>query len=138
MINANVKWAGKKQLIATGEKSGHSIVVDMAKETGGDDTGMRPTELLLLSIASCTAIDMLNILGKMKIVLTRCEVKISGYQKEDYPKYFNRMKLQYFLSGDGLTRKKAERAVDLSMEKYCAVSQTVKDRTDFEIEIEIV
>jgi putative redox protein len=138
MINANVKWAGKKQLVATGEKSGHSIVVDMAKETGGDDTGMRPTELLLLSIATCTAIDMLNILGKMKIELTRCEVKISGSQQEDYPKYFNKMKLTYILSGESLTRKKAEKAIGLSMDKYCAVSQTVKGRTEFEIEIDIV
>ena len=138
MINANVKWAGKRQLVATGEKSGHSIVVDMAKDKGGDDTGMRPIELLLLSVATCTAIDMLNILGKMKIELSRCEVKIEGTQQEDLPKYFNKMKLKYILSGEGLNQKKAEKAVSLSMDKYCAVSQTLKGRTEFETEIEIV
>ena len=138
MINANVKWAGKRQLVATGEKSGHSIVVDMAKDKGGDDTGMRPIELLLLSVATCTAIDMLNILGKMKIQLSRCEVKIEGTQQEDLPKYFNKMKLKYILSGEGLNQKKAEKAVSLSMDKYCAVSQTLKGRTEFETEIEIV
>jgi len=138
MIEANVKWTGDRQLVATGEKSGHSIVIDMAKDKGGNDTGMRPTELLLLSVASCTAIDMLNILSKMKIELTRCEVKIAAYQREHYPKYFNKMKLQYVLSGEGLTEKKARKAVGLSMDKYCAVSQTLKDRTEFEIEIEIV
>jgi putative redox protein len=138
MINANVKWAGKRQLVATGEKSGHSIVVDMAKDKSGDDTGMRPTELLLLSVATCTAIDMLNILGKMKIQLSRCEVKIEGSQQDDLPKYFNKMKLKYILSGEGLNQKKAEKAVSLSMDKYCAVSQTLKGRTEFETEIEIV
>ncbi|MBD3217542.1 MAG: hypothetical protein GF310_04640 [candidate division Zixibacteria bacterium] len=138
MINANVKWAGKRQLVATGEKSGHSIVIDMAKDKSGDDTGMRPTELLLLSVATCTAIDMLNILGKMKIQLSRCEVKIEGAQQEDLPKYFNKMKLKYILSGEGLNQKKAEKAVSLSMDKYCAVSQTLKGRTEFETEIEIV
>ncbi len=138
MINANVKWAGERQLVATGEKSGHSIVVDMAKDKGGDDTGMRPIELLLLSVATCTAIDMLNILGKMKIQLSRCEVKIEGTQQEDLPKYFNKMKLKYILSGEGLNQKKAEKAVLLSMDKYCAVSQTLKGRTEFETEIEIV
>ena len=138
MISANVKWTGKRQLTATGENSGHAIVLDLAKDKGGDDSGMRPTELLLLSIASCTAIDMLNILTKMKINLTRCEVKIDGNQVDDYPKYFNKMKIKYLLSGKGLTQKKAERAVSLSMDKYCSVSQTVKGRTEFETEIEIL
>ena len=138
MISGNIKWTGNRQLTATGENSGHSIVVDLAKDKGGDDSGMRPTELLLLSIASCTAIDIVSILTKMKINLTRCEIKIDGSQKDDYPKYFEKMKLRYLLSGEGLTMKKAQKAVDLSMNKYCAVSQTVKGRTEFETEIEIV
>lgn len=137
MVNASVKWAGKRQFLGVGEKSGHSVVVDLAKDKG-DDTGMRPTELFLLGIASCTAVDMVNILEKMRVELTRCEVKIEGYQQDDYPKYFHTIKLKYLLSGRDLDRKKAEKALGLSMDKYCAVSQTLKGRAEFETEIEIV
>jgi putative redox protein len=138
MIKASVRWAGNKQFIGIGENSGHAIVKDMAKDKGGENTGMRMTELFLISIAGCTAVDMHNILTKMKVQLNRCEVYIEGAQKESYPKYFHRFHLKYLLSGEGLDRKKAEKAVALSMDKYCAVSQTVKGRADFDIKIEIV
>jgi putative redox protein len=138
MIKASVRWAGNKQFIGIGENSGHAIVMDMAKDKGGENTGMRMTELFLISIAGCTAIDMHNILTRMKIQLTRCEVQIQGRQMESYPKYFHRFQVKYTLSGEGLELKKAEKAVALSMDKYCAVSQTVKDRAEFDIKIEIV
>jgi putative redox protein len=138
MIKANVRWASNKQFVGIGENSGHAIVMDMAKDKGGEDTGMRMTELLLISIAGCTAVDMHNILTKMKVKLTRCDVHIEGTQKESYPKYFHKFHLKYILSGEGLDQKKAERAVSLSMDKYCCISQTVKGRAEFDIKIEIV
>ena len=137
MINANVKWTGKKQLVGVGGVSGHAIVLDQAKDKG-DDSGMRPTEALLISVASCTAVDIVNILTKMKIALTRCEIDIEGEQAEDYPKYFHTFRVKYVLAGEGLTLKKAEKAVSLSMNKYCAVSQTLKGRAEFKTEIEII
>lgn len=137
MINANVKWTGKKQYIGAGGISGHAIVLDQAKDEG-ENTGMRPTEALLISIAGCTAVDMVNILTKMKIELTRCEINIEGEQAEDYPKYFHTIRVKYILAGEGLTLKKAEKAVSLSMNKYCAISQTLKGRAEFKTEIEII
>ena len=137
MINANLKWTGKRQLVGVGLVSGHSIVLDQARDNG-DDTGMRPTEALLISVAGCTAVDMVNILTKMKIDLTRCEIDIEGEQAEDYPKYFHTIRLKYKLSGEGLTMKKAEKAVSLSMNKYCAISQSLKGRAEFKTEIEII
>ena len=137
MVNASIKWTGKRQYIGVGEKSGHSVVVDLPKGKG-DDTGMRPTELFLLGIASCTAVDVVNILEKMRVKLSRCEVKIAGEQQDDYPKYFHTIRLKYILSGRDLDLKKAEKALSLSMDKYCAVSQTLKGRANFETEIEII
>jgi putative redox protein len=138
MIKASVRWAGNRQFIGIGENSGHAIVMDMAKDKGGENIGMRMTELLLVSIAGCTAADMQNILTKMKIKLDRCEVHIEGTQKESYPKYFHKFHIKYILSGQGLDMKKAEKAVSLSMDKYCAVSQTLKGRAEFDTKIEIV
>jgi len=138
MVGANVKWTGKRQFVGTGEKSENSITIDLAKQSGGDNSGVRPTEVFLLGIASCTAVDMVNILTKMKVKLTRCEVKIEGEQREDYPKYFHTIRLHYLLSGEDLNHTKAEKALTLSLDKYCAVSQTLKDRAKFETKIEII
>jgi putative redox protein len=138
MIKASVRWTDNRQFVGIGENSGHAIVMDMAKDKGGEDTGLRMTELLLISIAGCTAADVQNILRKMKVKLERCEVHIAGTQKESYPKYFHKFHLKYILSGDGLDQKKAEKAVSLSMDKYCSVSQTLKGRARFDIKIEIV
>lgn len=137
MVSASVKWTGKRQYIGVGEKSGHSVVLDSPRDKG-DDTGFRATELFLLGVAGCTAVDMVNILEKMRVELTRCEVKIEGEQQEDYPKYFHTIRLKYTLSGHDLDLKKAEKALGLSMDKYCAVSQTLKGRAKFETKIEIV
>jgi len=75
MVNASIKWTGKRQYIGVGEKSGHSVVVDLPKGKG-DDTGMRPTELFLLGIASCTAVDVVNILEKLSQILSYHQIKI--------------------------------------------------------------
>lgn len=138
MIKASVRWTDNRQFVGIGENSGHAIVMDMAKDKGGEDTGMRMTELLLISIAGCTAADVQSILTKMKVKLQRCEVHIAGTQKESCPKYFHKFHLKYILSGEGLNRKKAEKAISLSLDKYCAVSQTVEGRAEFDIKIEIV
>ena len=137
MITANLKWTGKRQLVGVGGISGHSIVLDQAKDKG-DDSGMRPTEALLISIAACTAVDMVNILTKMRIDLTRVEIDIEGEQAEDYPKYFQTFRIKYKLSGEGLTMRRAEKAVSLSMNKYCAISQSLKGKAEFKTEIEII
>jgi putative redox protein len=138
MVQGNIKWTGKRQYVGVGENSGHSVILDLPKDKGGEDTGMRPTELMLLGVAGCTAVDVVNILTKMKIDLTHCEVKISGEQQDDYPKYFHTITLRYLLAGEGLDMKKAEKAVNLSMNKYCSVSQTLKGRAEFVTEIEIL
>jgi putative redox protein len=137
MISASIKWTGKRQYIGVGEKSGHSVVMDSPKGKG-DDTGLRATELFLLGVAGCTAVDVVDILEKMKVALDRCEIKIEGEQQDDYPKYFHTIRLKYILSGRDLDLKKAEKAVSLSMDKYCGISQTLKGRANFETEIEIV
>ncbi len=137
MVNASIKWTGRRQFLGVGEESGHSVVLDLPKGKG-DDTGFRATELFLLGLAGCTGVDMVNILEKMRVDLSRCEVKIEGEQQDDYPKYFHTIRFKYILSGRDLDLKKAEKAVNLSMDKYCAISQTLKGRANFETEIEIV
>jgi len=138
MISARVKWTGNRQFIGVGEKSGHAVVMDMAKDKGGEETGLRPTELLLISTGGCTGIDIVGMLEKMRVKLTRCEILIKGEQAEDFPKYFHTIKIKYILSGEGLTLKKAQKAVALSMGTYCSVSQTLKGTARVETEIEIV
>ena len=138
MLEAEISWAKNRRFIAVGKSSGHAIMLDTPEKSGGENLGIKPTQAFLIGIAGCTAVDMVNILSKMRIELTLCEVKIEATQKEDYPKYFDHGKIIYTLSGKDLDEKKARKAVDLSMDKYCAVSQSVKGRMEISTEIRIV
>jgi putative redox protein len=138
MLKAEINWVKNRRFVALGESSGHAIVLDTPERSGGENLGIRPTEAFLIGIAGCTAVDVVNILSKMRVELSLCEVTIEADQQEDYPKFFNYGKIIYTLSGKNLDQEKAKKAVELSMDKYCAVSQTVKDRMKIETEIKIV
>ncbi len=131
-----VSWIRKMQFVASDEK-GHAIVLDTSKESGGDGTGPSPGRLLLMAVACCTAIDIVDILHKSRQNLTGLEVRSRGVQTSEYPKYYREIYLKYILKGVGLEKSRVERAIQLSEEKYCSVGATVKGKakilTSYEI-----
>lgn len=100
--------------------SGGSLVVDGAPEIGGEGRGMRPMELLLASVASCSAMDVLHILRKQKEPLDSLAVSIEGVRPDAVPSPFVAMKLVFVARGTGLDDHKLQRAVGLAVEKYCS------------------
>lgn len=109
---------------ATAE-SGGKLVVDGAPAIGGEGRGMRPMELLLASVASCSAMDVLHILRKQKEPLDRLEVEIEGVRPDAVPSPFVRMKMVFVARGEALDDHKLQRAVGLAVEKYCSVRVTL-------------
>jgi putative redox protein len=105
--------------------SGGTLVVDGAPEIGGEGRGMRPMELLLSSMASCSAMDVLHILRKQKERLEGLSVAIEGVRADAVPAPFTRMKLVFEAWGEALDDHKLQRAVQLAVEKYCSVSATL-------------
>lgn len=120
-MKATIDWQGKLQFTGTAD-SGHSITIDGPPALGGENTGMRPMELMLLSVGSCSAMDVIHILNKARQPVTDCRIEIAGTRAETDPKVFTDIHLNFIVSGDGLSEKQVARAVKLSAEKYCSAS----------------
>jgi putative redox protein len=110
---------------ATNE-DGNLIVMDASKNIGGEESGFRPTQLLLAAVGGCTAIDVIMILKKQRQEIESFEVEVDG-EKEKIEEYslFRNIVLHYKLKGK-IDRDKAERAIQLSLDKYCSVSKTLE------------
>ena len=104
------------------EVDGHKIYMDSSMEHGGKNTGPRPKPLMMVALAGCTGMDVASILKKMKVSFVDFSVEVEGDVTEDHPKRFEGMKLIYRLKGKDINRKSVEKAVDLSVTRYCGVS----------------
>jgi putative redox protein len=132
MGTATVKWIGGKQFVGI-DSTHHSVVLS----TPDEGVGIKPSELLLIAVASCSAVDVVEILEKKRMPLTLLEISSTGEQDQDPPWTFRKIFVHYRLSGKNLTAKAVAQAIQLSEEKYCSVAATVKGTaeiiTDFEI-----
>ena len=121
MSNASVTW--KEGLSFTGTAdSGFTLNLSGSAAAGGAEDGFRPTELVLVGLAGCTAMDVISILQKKRQNITDFQVKVSGEKAADYPTVFTDIKIHYIVTGHEIDPQAVERAIHLSAEKYCAVS----------------
>lgn len=88
----------------------------------GDGTdGPSPMQTLLLAAAGCSGSDVVHILTKMRVTLRRLELEVTGVRRDEEPRRYVAIRFRFRMDGDGLDAAKAERAVGLSLEKYCSV-----------------
>jgi putative redox protein len=132
MASSVVKWTGGKTFIGT-DSTSHSVVLS----TPSDGVGMKPSELLLVALSSCTAVDVVEILEKKRQTLLGLEISASAEQDADPPWTFRKIHLTYKLRGKGLTEKAVEQAITLSEEKYCSVAATVRGKAEITFSWEI-
>jgi putative redox protein len=132
MGTALVRWIGGKQFIGV-DSTQHSVV--LSTPDGG--IGMKPSDLLLVAIAGCTAVDVVDILAKKRAGLTSLEIQSSGIQDAEAPWTFRKIHLKFVLKGKQLEPKAVEQAIQLSEEKYCSVAATVKGVAEVSFEFEI-
>ncbi|MCM3727338.1 OsmC family protein [Neobacillus cucumis] len=123
MLDLTINWKGKMAFAGT-TPSGHEIKLDAAPEVGGENTGARPTELLLQAVAGCTGMDIISILHKMRLEPSSFQIDVEGERAEEHPKRFTNINLHYALDGD-LPEDKVIRAIQLSKDKYCSVSHSL-------------
>ena len=136
-MKARVKWLENVSFVAeTG--SGHAVVVDGAPEAGGRNVGMRPMELMLAGVASCTAFDVVWILKRARQPVADCVVEADAERAPEEPKVFTHIHLRYAVAGRGLDPKQVERAVKLSKEKYCSATIMLGHTVDITYEVRIV
>jgi len=125
MMEAKMKWTDGIRFEGT-SVFGHKIATDGAKSVGGREDGYKPTELVLFSVAGCTGVDVVRILEKMKQEVTGLEIEVKAFHPDEYPKPFKRIEIHYIFTGKALDEKKVAKAINLSEEKYCMVSQSLK------------
>lgn len=114
---------------------GHKITIDGPQESGGKNRGARPKPFMLLALAGCTGMDVVSILGKMKVNIEGLNIKVEGDMEDEVPKAFLSMHVTYTFKGKDLPFDKLEKAVELSKEKYCGVSAVLKKAIPLTYEI---
>jgi putative redox protein len=132
-----VKWIEGKQFIGI-DSTNHSVVLS----TPSEGIGIKPSDLLPIAVASCTAVDVVEILAKKRTPISYLEISATGEQETEGPWTFRKIHLHFKLKGKNLTDKTVEQAIQLSQEKYCSVAATIRPTaqitSDFEILIEAV
>ena len=135
-MNISVNWVDGLLMVGKSD-SGHTITMDGPPESGGENLGVRPMEMLLLGVAGCTMIDVVTTLKKMRQDLSHLETKINAVRATDHPKVFTDIHIQFVVKGKDLDPKKVDKAITLSAEKYCSASimlgETATITHDFEV-----
>ncbi|TCP68842.1 OsmC family protein [Baia soyae] len=132
-MKIDIQWQGKMEF-KTDTPSGHHITMDASAEVGGENLGPRPTEMLLSAVGTCSGIDIVDILAKMRLEVQSFSMEVSGERADEFPKKFTDVHMHYRLTGD-LPAEKVRRAVQLSVEKYCTVSNSLSARITASFEV---
>ena len=106
--------------------SNHWVVMDGPEEFGGSNAGIRPKELLLLSLGGCTGSDVVSILTKKRVKLEGFEINIESDVSDEHPQVFTKMNIEYVFYANDISEKDVERAIELSQTKYCGVTKMLE------------
>lgn len=128
----STKWTGNMGFEST-NPSGHTLNIDIAKEDGGDGNGLRPKALMLSSLAGCSGLDITGMFKKMKLEVDEFHIETIANLTDEHPKYYDKVVIEYHFHGDNLKEEKLQRAVDLSVEKYCGVMEMFRQFAELEI-----
>lgn len=133
--SVNVKWIDGMSFEA--EVMDYKITIDADPEFGGRKKGPKPKPLLLVSLAGCTGMDIVSLLNKMRVEFSELNIRVDGNMTDEHPKKFTNITITYELIGKNIDRSKVEKAVVMSLEKYCGVSATLKDSVKIDYIIDI-
>ncbi|NLJ57440.1 MAG: OsmC family protein [Tissierellia bacterium] len=136
-MKTRVKGKLKENLAFEIDINGHRLITDASVEKGGNNLGPSPKALLLAGIIGCSGIDIMTIFEKMKLEIEAVNVEVEAETREEDPKIYNYIKIIYKFKGKDIAYKKVERAVKLSMEKYCGVSAMLEKAVPITYEIVI-
>ena len=107
-------------------EEGLKVRLDGSADIGGTDTAPRPMQVFLMSLASCSSIDVVTILKKMRQNVDEFYVRVDGERVDTTPRVFHTITLHYHIGGQ-VKQEKAQQAIDMSLEKYCSVSKMLRE-----------
>ncbi|MCO6161506.1 OsmC family protein [Flavobacterium sp. NRK F7] len=125
-------WKEKMQFEST-NPSGETFLINAAPEHGGAGAGLRPKALLLSSLAGCSGLDVASLIEKMKLEVTDFKIETIANLTEEHPKVYDEVTVEYHFYGKNLDENKLQKAVNLSVEKYCGVMEMFRQFAKIDI-----
>lgn len=125
-------WKGKMQFEST-NPSGETFLINAAGEHGGEGAGLRPKAMMLSALAGCSGLDVASLIEKMKLEVADFKIETIANLTEEHPKVYDAVNVEYHFYGNNLNEAKLQRAVDLSVEKYCGVMEMFRQFAKIDI-----
>ena len=138
-MNTNIVTTTWKEnmLFESDNPGGHNLLIDTSEENGGEDSGYRPKALMLSSLAGCSGLDVVSLLEKMRASIDDFKIIVTGELTEEHPKFYNKILVEYRFYGKELDGEKINKAVNLSVEKYCGVMEMFRQFAIIDIKIHL-
>lgn len=114
-------WQGDMQFESS--NLGGNLMIDASESEGGKGDGYRPKSLMLSALAGCSGLDLVPLLTKMRAEVDNIEIDITAEMTDEHPKYYHKVHVIYSFYGTDFKKNKIEKAVDLSVNKYCGVME---------------
>ena len=130
------KWTQKSQF-DTDNPSGHHLTMFDKSQDNGDVVGFAPKALMLSSLAGCSGLDVVSLLEKMRAEVAQFHIEVTAELTDEHPKYYNNVKVDYHFSDAELQPDKIQKAVNLSVTKYCGVMEMFRKFADVKTEIHL-
>jgi putative redox protein len=134
VAESTLVWLRQEQFVGF-DGAGHPVVV--SNQDPENAVGLKPTDLLMLALASCSAVDLVRILAKQRQVVTGLEIGVSGKQEAEPPWPFTSMHVIYRVRGRALDGDGVRRAVELAEGKYCSVAASLRPQVTITHAIEL-
>lgn len=125
-------WEKKMRFHSTNPAG--ELTIDAGPEDGGDGDGLRPKALMLSALAGCSGLDVASLIKKMKLEVDEFKIDVIAQLTDEHPKYYNKVKVEYNFFGSDLDQKKLDKAVNLSVEKYCGVMEMFRQFAELDIQ----
>ncbi len=132
-MKINAVWEGQHKFLATGE-TGFSVLMDTGVTDGGEGKGPKPLELPLMGLAGCSGVDVVAILKKMREPMKSLKIEIDSERNPTEPKRFTSIRLLFQVEGE-VKPTSLEKAISLSLEKYCSVSNSLNAKITYAYEV---
>ncbi|ACL69035.1 OsmC family protein [Halothermothrix orenii] len=130
-MKTKVVWQGGLKFIDKFD-DGQEILMGSSENS----EGVSPLKLLLTGVAGCTGIDIIMILEKMRLNVEKFSIVVEGVRADEHPRRFIEIDIKYILKGDNLSEDKVERAIELSIDKYCSASNSLNSKINYSYVIE--
>jgi putative redox protein len=137
MANNTVTTVWKENMLFESDNPSGEILFMDAPDEGIENKGLRPKAMMLSSLAGCSGLDVVSLLKKMRAEVDDFKMIVQGDLTDEHPKYYHKVHVEYHFYGSNLQQDKINKAVTLSVDRYCGVMEMFRQFSDVEIEIHL-